>query len=264
MNNTVKPILFNSDMVTAILNGNKTVTRKVIKPKYKGKLYPIWEYPDRLIFADGANRKPGDWWQIWIDKIGEPYTCTKPSYEVGDVLYVKETWQYVHETEYDFEMGEENNYCRNIRTIIENWGDIPKTLINENCTMYSCELMEPRPQYVVYKESGIKYVNEKYAKLNWQPSTRMPIEAARIFLKVTDIQADRLNNITDDDAEKEGCFGIFTDFGYGNEPPLAQFIGLWDRNIKSNEIHKYGWSANPWVWVIGFERCDKPKVGGII
>lgn len=102
-------------------------------------------------------------------------------------------------------------------------------------------------------------------------------EAARIWLKVTDVSVERLQEITEDQTEEEGF--LFT-------PPCLHLTGgnycdidgpctskikycdmgagelfgkvLWNRTIKKTDLDRYGWSANPWVWVIEFERCEKP------
>ena len=79
----------------------------------------------------------------------------------------------------------------------------------------------------------------------------MPKEAARIWLKVTDVRVERLQDMTDDDAEAEGCFD-YTSTALG-------FPDVWDSTIKKSDIDRYGWDANPWVWVIEFERCEKPE-----
>ena len=84
----------------------------------------------------------------------------------------------------------------------------------------------------------------------WHPSIHMPKEAARIFLCVTDVKAERLQNITDEEAEKEGCNDA-TSTAMG-------FSYVWDSTIKKSDLNKYGWGASPWVWVISFERCKKP------
>ena len=85
----------------------------------------------------------------------------------------------------------------------------------------------------------------------WHPSIHMPKEAARIWLRVTDVRVERLQDMTDDDAEAEGCFD-YTSTALG-------FPDVWDSTIKKSDIGRCGWAANPWVWVVEFERCEKPK-----
>ena len=98
----------------------------------------------------------------------------------------------------------------------------------------------------------------------WHPSIHMPREAARIFLRVTDVRSERLNDITDAQAKAEG---VSMPLPAQKDPEYAEYIGgyygafadLWDSTIKPKDIPTYGWDANPWVWVIEFERCEKPR-----
>lgn len=96
----------------------------------------------------------------------------------------------------------------------------------------------------------------------WKPSIHMPKEAARIWLKVTDVRVERLQEITRLSVQKEGievdpkeCAGKF-DF---ITELFLLFQELWDFTIKKSDLDSYGWDANPYVWVIEFERCEKPK-----
>lgn len=96
----------------------------------------------------------------------------------------------------------------------------------------------------------------------WKPSIHMPKEAARIWLKVTDVRVERLQEITRLSVQKEGievdpkeCAGKF-DF---ITELFLLFQKLWDSTIKKSDLDSYGWDANPYVWLIEFERCEKPK-----
>lgn len=106
----------------------------------------------------------------------------------------------------------------------------------------------------------------------WKPSIHMPKEAARIWLKVTDVRVERLQEITYNGALREGSQGIRCDhvaLGVHGctdcmntgwiEPPQVEFMQIWNDTIKKSDIDRYGWDANPWVWVIEFERCEKPE-----
>jgi hypothetical protein len=94
------------------------------------------------------------------------------------------------------------------------------------------------------------------ATMKWHPSIHMSKEAARIWLKVTDVRVERLQDITEELAQAEGCMsGMLT----GPCAARQQFEEIWDSTIKKSDLDRYGWDANPWVWVIEFERCDKPK-----
>ena len=196
----VLPILFNTEMVQAILDGRKTVTRRILKHDTRAlldspfcKKHP--EVPDKQI----------------IEKL-----CESP-YEQGDVLYVRETWC----SRYD---GEKYFY------------------LADKCT----------------KREEKKLLD--YGEVKWRPSIHMPKEAARIFLKVKDVRVERLQDITEKQAETEGINGSEVLYD-GYIDAREKFAELWDSTIKKSDIEKYGWNANPWVWVIEFERCEKPEGG---
>lgn len=92
----------------------------------------------------------------------------------------------------------------------------------------------------------------------------MPKEAARIWLKVTDVRVERLQEIDWRDALDEGINTQFprdkkTGEYIFDENPIDDFIDLWNSTIKKSDIDRYGWDASPWVWVIEFERCEKPE-----
>ena len=105
----------------------------------------------------------------------------------------------------------------------------------------------------------------------------MPKEAARIWLNVTDVRVEWLQEMKPVDVIKEGaypdCWDCLNTYGesgsqccYGTEEQCSQcdevmmeWEKLWNSTIKKSDIDRYGWDANPWVWVIEFERCKKPK-----
>ena len=94
-----------------------------------------------------------------------------------------------------------------------------------------------------------------------RPSIHMPREAARLFLRVTSVRAERLLDMTVDDAIAEGIntCGIITSEGPIEYRVWNEMQELWDSTIKPADRTHYGWDANPWVRVIEFERCEKPK-----
>lgn len=98
--------------------------------------------------------------------------------------------------------------------------------------------------------------------LLWKPSIHMPKEAARIWLKVTDVRVERLQDITGLSVQKEGIEvdpnECASKFDFISELFLL-FQRLWDSTIKKSNLNHYGWDANPYVWVIEFEQCEKPK-----
>lgn len=101
----------------------------------------------------------------------------------------------------------------------------------------------------------------------------MPKEAARIWLKVTDVRVERLKEITEEQAcmegtdpfdeacyENNGWHPTLSDPDSGGAPNMVDgFHKLWNSTIKKSDLDRYGWDANPWVWVIEFERCEKPE-----
>ncbi len=192
-----KPILFNTEMVRAILDGRKTVTRRLVKPQptYRLTCGQNWE---KLLVAAAAPYQP------------------------GDILYVRETWFYESHME-DVTAGDP---------------DLPSGRYLHR---------------YIYKADSQDYpVNVGYGATGWRPSIHMPKEAARIWLMVKDVRVDRLNDITPDDAVKEGTKETF--------PPLAvdEFRDIWNSTINKSDLDRNGWEANPWVWIIEFERCEKP------
>lgn len=228
---TFKPILFSTPMVLALLNGTKTQTRRT-----KG-LEKINESPDewsvekiKSFFAKIDNEND---FQIKI---------IKPAYEVGDILWVREKFR----------------------------------------VMINCETKEFSSfEYYAGEQEFYEYLEKQGKKVKWKPSIFMPKPACRLFLKVKAIRVERLNTISNKDAIAEGInsekYALdnkisiyenylpgkdFYDFGdyswnFGKEnhsAPVASFCSLWE------SINGDGsWNSNPFVWVIEFERIEKPN-----
>ena len=191
----IKPMLFSTEMVQAILKDRKTVTRRAVKPQPKAALYPM---PDSMCW-------PGCFANCEEERV------YRPPLQTGDILWVRETWA--------------------------------KSMAGT----------------FMYRADDKAIMVER-----WHPSIHMPREAARIFLRVTDVRSERLNDITDAQAKAEG---VSMPLPAQKDPEYAEYIGgyygafadLWDSTIKPKDIPTYGWDANPWVWVIEFERCEKPR-----
>ncbi len=191
-----KPILFNTEMVGAILGGRKTVTRRLVKYKYKKSHLDYDRISKSLLEVEEDIKDEtygtypnGEHWHRLLNA-----RKILPQYKVGDILYVRETW------------------CKGSL----NYGE---------------------EQYYYKADNKIPYCE-------WHPSIHMPKEAARIFLRVMDVRVERLQDIDDDGVVAEG-------FEIG-----APYDELWDSTVKKSDLEKYGWSANPWVWVIEFERVE--------
>ena len=218
----IKPILFNTEMVRAILDGRKTCTRRLVKPQPKSKLCykfagsdsDTWGYPNRTAH------------EIWGEEFKLPNDITEeelskrwnPPYHTDDILYVRETW-----------CGLPVNEAGHMR----------------GHTIY------------YYKADG--ELRPKGWRGTWHPSIHMPKEAARIWLKVTDVRVERLQEITSEQICREGVEVEYPHVLNGEEKRYA-FSRLWDSTIKKSDLDRYGWNASPWVWVIEFERCEKPEV----
>ncbi len=218
----IKPILFNkqisTEIVRAILDGRKTRTRRILKHDVES----ILNSPYHKKHPEVEER------QI-ISKL-----C-QPPYQPGDIMYVRETWQYLYELD-----GNEQ--------IIEETGKY----------YYAATDTIPFDTYV--DASGVTH-----ERVPWHPSIHMPKEAARIWLKVTDVRVERLQEITEECAKKEGAidnrgFIHSPDNEYDSVHTAREhFAEIWDSTIKKSDLDRYGWNANPWVWVIEFERCEKPE-----
>lgn len=92
------------------------------------------------------------------------------------------------------------------------------------------------------------------ASQKWEPSTRMPNEAVRIYLLVTNVHVERLQDITLEDIEREGIWTSGTLF------PREDFARRYNRSLSKEKREMYSWDKNPFVWVVAFERCEKPEV----
>lgn len=194
-------MLFNTEMVRAILEGRKTVTRRVMKPQPE---------PDYAAVSGMYRDSCGQLCAICHSCVGGIHAVYAP-YDRDYILWVRETWA--------------------------------KSMAGT----------------FMYRADDKAIMVER-----WHPSIHMPREAARIFLRVTDVRSERLNDITDAQAKAEG---VSMPLPAQKDPEYAEYIGgyygafadLWDSTIKPKDIPAYGWDANPWVWVIEFERCEKPR-----
>lgn len=191
----MKPILLNAQMVRAILKGQKTVTRRVVKPQPIAAVKTLYQ-------KDGTN--------IWRTYGSDCWYEFRAPCVPGDILWVRETWSRMETGKY----------------------------------LYKAD-----------NEKPISY-------LGWHPSIHMPWEAARIFLRVTGVWAERLQDMHLIDCEKEGVqlnFVEIADLVMGSIRARERFSGVWDSTIKPKDLPIYGWDANPWVWVIEFERINKEE-----
>lgn len=210
----IKPILFNTEMVRAILDGRKSCTRRLVRflpgenPQWTGYIR------DGLMLYNGRN---------------EPCIIKAP-YQPGDILYVRETWERFECWNCE---GDERGNCPK---------EPQKSVLDKHS--YGCYMY--------------RATDEISGDAKWHPSIHMPKEAARIWLKVTDVRVERLQEITLEQICREGV-EIEYPYVLNGEEKIYAFSNLWNGTVKKSDIDRYGWDANPWVWVIEFERCEKPE-----
>ena len=237
----IKPILFNTEMVRAILDGRKTCTRRLVKPQPKSKLCYTFAGSDSNTWCY-LNRTAHE---IWGEEFKLPNDITEeelskrwnPPYHTDDILYVRETWQCWRAHRYEA--------TADIR-FRAGGDDVRLQFANGNTDSID------RLDYDTFVHKWFSHNRE------WKPSLFMPKVAARIWLKVTDVRVERLQDITSEQISREGVEVEYPHVLNGEEKRYA-FSTLWNSTIKKSDLDRYGWNASPWVWVIEFERCEKPE-----
>ena len=219
----MKPILFNTEMVRAILDDSKTVTRRVMKD------IPL---DAKCVFVcdDYATFR----WQVKAKNANIVFDKEKdvaPPYRPGDILYVRETWTKLYYVD-------EHGY----------------THYDQPMYYYAADGV---PDITLIDPDGFE---EDDQRIRWRPSIHMPREAARIFLRVTDVRVERLQEIDEDGAIAEGLYRWWQLTRASTPAGTARqaFMWLWQHLTRKAPVEQ-GWAANPWVWVIAFERCSKPE-----
>ena len=203
---TAKPILFNTEMVRAILDERKTVTRRVLKNQDENAF--TYTYINENFDVD-----------LICDRNGEIYAlANKPPCDIGNILYVREAFAPV--TDY---------------------------IDGEPQKVYAYKASTQNNQYVGNVMS--------LPITAWHPSIHMPKEAARIFLIVADVWVEHLQDIDADGIRNEGLTSMAVHVGE-MEFAKAEFALLWNSTVKKSDLDRYGWEANPWVWVIEFEKLE--------
>lgn len=232
-----KPILFSTPMVQAIIAGSKTVTRRIMKtqiPPCDHQQYveaPWKDDPTKWYTSDGIN------WCCALCGNGTQYSNQfqgiKSPVQPGDILWVRETWRKYFQTD-------EFGYTDFSKELIEFKSDNPPMIYQIDCDGSQ-----------EFNKDG----TEKF--IPWKPSIFMPKSAARIWLEIVSVRPERLQDITEEDAVREGIedspfmptrWKMYSGSYDMTEYPVTSFASLWE-SINGPE----SWDANPWVWRIEFK-----------
>ena len=218
----MKPILFNTEMVKAILDGRKTQTRRVIPLKNNDLIFT------GFVVSSTAKNREG--YCAFGKNKEQDLEFIKPKYKVGDILYVREP-------------------C--------------KIMTLKGChTDKSLILVYKYRNDITNIEYKIKLPDRFYKKDNvvpdwvsWFGKTIIPSgsikEMARIFLRVTNIRVERLQDISVRDIEKEtGWRREIYSYSNKNKAFFKDFRDFWNSTAKDG----YKWEDNPCVFVDDIER----------
>ena len=224
----MKPMLFSGEMVRAILDGRKTQTRRPLKPQPRILPFP---FDDEVI----------------VHLLPPSSDC--PFGQVGDRLWVRETFCLEYQVESDQKPPFTDG--RPIRWEFAGMESDPEGA-DSIWIQPHYRATDPTPE-LAYEDSGGE------PTVRWKPSIHMPRWASRITLEITDIRIERLQEITEEEAEAEG-----REPRWSMEEPKSvreclgsaryAFANLWESLYEKKGL---GWYANPWVWVIGFRRVEE-------
>ena len=231
-----KPILFNGEMVRAVLDGRKTQTRRVIKPSGNHEIEEIYSSrPNANVFMCGCD----------CDECRRDHThsfCLRSPYgSIGDQLWVRETFAI-----------ECNADLQDVYTEPENPVGPVKNIVDGEIEYFECPRYRASEPDTILGDDGI---------MRWKPSIFMPRWASRIQLEVTDVRVERVQDITEEGARAEGvdggclgCGNSSLNKSCGCDDPNPDFrdsfIHLWQ---SINEKRGFGWLSDAFVWVVKFE-----------
>ncbi|MGB2539634.1 hypothetical protein, partial [Hafnia paralvei] len=219
-NSKERGMIFNAEMVRAILSGQKTQTRRIVKNVTSDNC---------MTLTKPSKNRDG----VYTHVMDAPKHGLCPHGTVGDRIWVRETWQGPL---VDFERSDD---------LLRNPEKYEKP---ENC-VYEADGV-PAPEF---------YDADDNLRCCWRPSIHMPIWASRILLEITNVRVERLNDISEQDAIAEGIERYNDDgivyygpYGKGDCRPERAFSDLW-KSIYGDE----SWEKNPWVWCISFKRVQE-------
>ena len=252
-----RPILFNGNMVRAILAGRKTVTRRPLKEQPPDECsihYPIGNES----WLSAPKRKPlTHEWEAW----GGPLYAARPEGHLcgvfdakspfgspGDQLWVRETWADVNCEGGPALLYRSDGDLRDWRQFSESYGP--------DCGA------GPSMDYDAYPGDYCMWWSDLWAGAEghgWRPSIHMPRWASRITLRVLDVRVERLQEIDDEGAIAELGLRSVSSGELSSGRPLDDFVGCWNSIYAAKGL---GWDDNPWVWVCEFERVEAERLGG--
>lgn len=189
-----KPMIFNAEMVRAILKGIKTQTRRVLRPQPVTPAAHVVIKKDKLVIYERGGKQPG------AGDINATLSFPLLYGQKGDRLWVRETFRETQE--------------------------------------------QPG---IMYRADGWEDAIAEY-KLKWKPSIFMPRKLSRITLEITEVRAERLQQISYEDIRKEGVLRGARKY------EKSAFFDLWN---KINERRGFSWQSNPWVWVVSFQVINE-------
>lgn len=237
-----RPILFSTAMVQAILDGRKTMTRRLIKPQ------PI-EDPESGFVFEGKYRElyKNDFLHSdWKSRMAAQFS---PYGQPGDVLWVRESFRvsswFPDDGEISFSFATNDNY----KTPCIYFDDDDGEMFNRYW-IQSCEDLDKAGVVINEKTECYEDYDKKHLRL--RPSIHMPKAAARIWLEVKNIRIEKIKSITREDAAKEGvCYpegSVLPDWCQRHRFPEENFISLFEKINGVDAVR-----LNPWVWVIEFK-----------
>lgn len=233
-NSKERGMIFNAEMVRAILSGQKTQTRRIVKNQREGDCWSVKPAEVQL-----CARHTHDW---WLPTGTKPYSSLPacPHGNVGDRIWVRETWAALGN-----EDGCSIDWNENL---VKEGGAAGARIYRASCEQKQGDYgLWSIPDDAEWKPHTD---NMKYEG-TWVPSIHMPRWASRILLEITNVRVERLNDISNEDAKAEGYPAeLAADGGYYD--PFLWFRNLWD-GIYPEQSFKH----NPWAWVIEFKRVQE-------
>lgn len=225
-----RPIIFSGPMVRAILAGRKTQTRLVLKPQ------PIFDGSLWHLMAPGFDGGAHGIYDSDVEMLAEKNIWwRKQLHAPGDRLWVREAWNITH------------------RQHLAPGEDIERSA--EDCVAANGGFACACADGVVYQATAAQS-HPEYGKALWRPSTHMPRWASRLTLIVEDVRVQRVQEISEADAEAEGVDPILVPPDGGGIPHVEGFRETWD-SLNAGRSSGCSWSDNPWVVALTFRAIKK-------